>query len=466
MVVQPDGKVVIAGQCKNGSFLYFCISRFKADLSNYDDTFDSTTNANGRILFFVGPRNDLATRLAIQPDGKLLIAGICESNTAGTTADWCIARLNENGTFDSSFTGPAGTSNGRFMLSIGTTGIPRLNDMKLLPDGRILLVGSCMEGVARRICAAQLTTSGAFDTTFHWSGAVGGKWTDGFDGPLSGDREANAATLLPNGTTMLGASCNGNSFCVLRVAAAGAASVTIAPILNNADYPTSAAVDTSGKVVVGGYCESGAGALSFCFARYNNDSLLLDSEFDGPSGTGNGTFALTMTSNDQLQQVLALGDGRLLAIGSCRNLADTGQVACVALLNPDGSFDRNFGNGNNGWQRYDFGGSYSPSSLRSAAIMPDGRIGLAGTCGSGANADACFFRIEGWPAQAGSCRADIDGDGVVQGTRDALILSRVAMGMSGSAVLNGITFASNATRTTWPTIRDYLILRCGMRLTP
>ena len=47
-----------------------------------------------------------------------------------------------------------------------------------------------------------------------------------------------------------------------------------------------------------------------------------------------------------------------------------------------------------------------------------------------------------------------------------LIGTRVALGINGSAVIGGITFAPNAARNTWPLIRDYLVTQCGMSLVP
>ena len=55
---------------------------------------------------------------------------------------------------------------------------------------------------------------------------------------------------------------------------------------------------------------------------------------------------------------------------------------------------------------------------------------------------------------------DIDGDGRVLPTTDALILARASLGLSGAAVLNGI--ATTGPRNTWPLIRDFLVNQCGM----
>ena len=91
---------------------------------------------------------------------------------------------------------------------------------------------------------------------------------------------------------------------------------------------------------------------------------------------------------------------------------------------------------------------------------------VAGYCSNGANDDFCLARFEGGSFDARNCSLDIDGDGRVLATTDMLIGTRVALGITGNAVIGGITFAPNATRNSWPLIRDYLVTQCGMSLVP
>ena len=98
------------------------------------------------------------------------------------------------------------------------------------------------------------------------------------------------------------------------------------------------------------------------------------------------------------------------------------------------------------------------------ALQPDGKIVVAGYCSNGTNNDFCLTRYESGPFDAKNCSLDIDGDGRILATTDMLIGTRVALGITGNAVIGGITFAQNATRNTWPLIRDYLVTQCGMSL--
>jgi hypothetical protein len=67
-------------------------------------------------------------------------------------------------------------------------------------------------------------------------------------------------------------------------------------------------------------------------------------------------------------------------------------------------------------------------------------------------------------APATACTMDIDGDNVINSTIDALIHARIAVGMTGPHVLNGLNIPLNAARRDWTSVRDHLVNRCGMTL--
>jgi Domain of unknown function (DUF5122) beta-propeller len=98
------------------------------------------------------------------------------------------------------------------------------------------------------------------------------------------------------------------------------------------------------------------------------------------------------------------------------------------------------------------------------ALQPDGKVLLAGYCSNGSDTDFCAARFDGGPFGYQNCKPDLDGDGLNTATVDGLINMRVMLGMTGSAVTNGITFPANVTRNTWPLIREYLVTQCGMSL--
>ncbi len=119
VAVQPDGKVLVAGPGGGN----FGVGRVKTD-GFYDPSFGPS--ANGQVAIDFGG-NDVATAMALQPDGKILVAG--------TDGDgFAVARLMPNGALDPSF-GTGGKA------TVNFTGVDIAHGMALQPDGKIVLVG-------------------------------------------------------------------------------------------------------------------------------------------------------------------------------------------------------------------------------------------------------------------------------------------------------------------------------------
>ena len=72
VAVQPDGKIVVAGAAiaANGVDADFAVARYNAD-GSLDDNF----GAHGIATVDLGTENDDATGLALQSDGKIVLAG-------------------------------------------------------------------------------------------------------------------------------------------------------------------------------------------------------------------------------------------------------------------------------------------------------------------------------------------------------------------------------------------------------
>ena len=142
LALQSDGKVLIGGRFTEvGGVARNRIARLNAN-GTLDATFDPGTGTNGTPW-----------HLALQPDGKVLIGGaFTEVNGVARNR---IARLNANGTLDAAFN--PGT---------GTNGAPL--HLALQPDGKVLIGGEFTEvdGVARNRIA-RLNANGTLDTTFN-----------------------------------------------------------------------------------------------------------------------------------------------------------------------------------------------------------------------------------------------------------------------------------------------------------
>src|SRR2546423_3522505 len=96
IVVQPDNKIVTAGVSGND----FSIMRFNVNGSLDTTTFATGLGTPGKRTIDFAAGADTAYALALQPDGRIVVAG---SATVSGTLDFGIARLLANGTTDQTF---------------------------------------------------------------------------------------------------------------------------------------------------------------------------------------------------------------------------------------------------------------------------------------------------------------------------------------------------------------------------
>lgn len=94
VALQGDGKILLPGNADGEFQLY----RYNADGS-----LDTTFGTNGHVSYSVSPGWDAAFTVAVQPDGKILLAGNSDTENFGT--DFGILRLNPDGSLDKTFSG-------------------------------------------------------------------------------------------------------------------------------------------------------------------------------------------------------------------------------------------------------------------------------------------------------------------------------------------------------------------------
>lgn len=101
MVLQSDGKIIAVGSSLNTSGnIAFALAGFNID-GNLDNTFGTGGTVRNNINTSGGIGNsDYANSVAIQSDGKIVVAGYSHNNTGDGFA---LARYNSNGNLDSNF---------------------------------------------------------------------------------------------------------------------------------------------------------------------------------------------------------------------------------------------------------------------------------------------------------------------------------------------------------------------------
>ncbi|MBV9211689.1 MAG: calcium-binding protein, partial [Acidobacteria bacterium] len=76
LALQPDGKIVLAGATFSGASFHTAIARYKTD-----GTLDETFGTGGKVVVNISATNDVANDVAIQSDGKILVAGYAAVGT-------------------------------------------------------------------------------------------------------------------------------------------------------------------------------------------------------------------------------------------------------------------------------------------------------------------------------------------------------------------------------------------------
>lgn len=323
VAIQNDGKIVVAGKSSNGLNYDFGVVRY-----NDNGSLDTTFGTNGKVITDFG--NDLPQSIAIQSDGKILVAGI---NYSGSTVKFALVRYTTNGSLDTTF-----DTDGKVTTSF-SGGDCHAYSLALQSDGKIVLVGNANNGFA----AIRYNTDGSLDTTFGTNGKV-----LTFFGTGTTSDSANAVAIQNDGKIVVAGeshlySTNTNRFAVLRYNSDGSLDTSFD---NDGLFTTSfgafddegisLAIQNDGKLVIGGNSSIAQyGTEIFAIVRLNLDGSL-DTTFDsdGKVTTLIGTFM------NNLFSTIIQGDGKILVAGISNSL--TNNVFTIVRYNIDGSLDTTF----------------------------------------------------------------------------------------------------------------------------
>jgi len=302
IVQQSDGKLVIGG----GFITYDGVGRNRIARLNTNGSLDTTFSVGAG---FNNPVNSIVQ----QSDGKLVVGGNFATYN-GTSANG-IARLNTDGSLDTTF-------------NIGTGFLTRaINSIVQQSDGKFIVGGdfTSYNGTSiNRII--RLNTDGSLDTTF----SVG----TGFSGIV------NSIILQSDGKLVVGGnftSYNGTSRSRLaRLNTNGSLDTTFSVGTGFDNIPYSIVQQSDGKLVIGGNFTTYNGSTRNRIIRLNTNGSS-DSTFS--TGTGFGS-----TVNSIVQQ----SDGKIIAGGSFTTFNSTNRNR-IARLNTDGSLDVNIFQNNSGF---------------------------------------------------------------------------------------------------------------------
>lgn len=355
LAVQADGKIVVAGEVWNGSAVDIGVARYEAD-----GTLDPGFGTGGTVVTSVGATSDFANGVAIQPDGKIVVVGGAYD---GTRFAFVVVRYSADGSLDTSFDGDG---------IVTTSFVPGLTSdtaeaVAIQPDGKIVVGGDTRSDANDYDFAlVRYTSAGALDTAFGTGGMVTTAISTGvyYDG-------IRAAALQGDGKIVAAGTGRTGDFAAARYGTTGSLDtsfhgdgmVQTSVGIGTSDSGSDMLVQPDGKIVVVGTTYDGA-ERDLAVLRYTAAGAL-DTGFGGATGrvlTAVGpmdTYGLAIARQ---------ADGKLVAVGETRTAS--GIHFALARYLADGSLDPDFGNG---------GTAISiEGTAWDVAILADGAILVAG----------------------------------------------------------------------------------------
>jgi uncharacterized delta-60 repeat protein len=376
IAIQSDGKIVVAGRSLHPDGTpRLALARY-----NGDGSLDSSFGNGGRVL--TSARGlDAAYALALLPNGKILVA----AGARVREDDFGMARYESDGRLDDSF------GNGGIVVT-DLCGAERTSDIAVQPDGQILLAGNASrchyESPSARVigggsifAVVRYSKKGQLDRSF----GTGGKATVGFS--TSGFDQLSAIALQPDG-----------------------------------------------RIVLAGRANSGRSDSPFALARLNNDGSL-----DTTFGKGGKLTTNFLGNRNQANDLVIQPDGKIIAAGWATRVAPAYslEIMAIARYNGNGSLDTTFGSA--GLVTNDFG--CRGGEARAVALQRDGKLVVAGLAGflraSRPRVDIAVVRYKGDGALDGSFGNRGESITVLQSGAD--VADAIALQKDGKIVVAGST---------------------------
>jgi uncharacterized delta-60 repeat protein len=344
VALQVDGKIVIAGTTSGYDERGDYQSDFALARVDGDGSLDTSFSGDGKqITDFGAGTVSSAAAVAIQPDGKILLAG----SARVSAGEWkfALARYRADGSLDSSFAG-----DGTVTTGLGGSAY----SVAVQTDGRIVVAGG--SGLAR------YWPDGSLDTSF------------GDGGTVSTGLGGSAVAIQSDGKIVVTGASQ-----LVRYRPDGSLDTSFGDggtVPTNAVWARSVAIQADGRIVVAGAI-SVAGELphyDFALLRYTPDGSL-DTSF-GSGGMQTTSFSAGWLEDEIAAAVALQRDGKIVAVGTSTPVdwVWEGSAIVLARYATNGSLDPSFGDGG---KRVTIHGV--DNSGAAVAIQGDGKIVVAGS---------------------------------------------------------------------------------------
>ena len=336
MTLQSDGKILVGGSFSQWNGTNV---GYIARL-NSDGTLDTTFTTNTGT----GADTSFVNAIAVQSDGKILVGG--DFTYWNGTLVRRIVRLNSDGTLDTAFT-----------TNTGTGALSTVYAIAVQSDGKILIGGSFTSWNGTTVGRiVRLNSDGTRDTAFTTNTGTGANST-----VRSMLIQPDGKILVSGGSGLGFTTWNGTSVGgIVRLNSDGtrdtAFNTNTGTGANSSVYVR--AVQSDGKILIGGSFTSWNGTTVGRIVRLNSDGTR-DTAFTTNTGTGaNGSAGL----------IAIQSDGKILVGGSFSSWNGT-SVGYIVRLNSDGTRDTTFTTNN---------GTGADTFVSSIAVQSDGKILVVG----------------------------------------------------------------------------------------
>ncbi|HEX8248362.1 MAG TPA: FG-GAP-like repeat-containing protein [Pyrinomonadaceae bacterium] len=365
VALQPDGKILALGNTATGipfNIRYpVSIMRFQAD-GNVDASFA----ANGKLRPMVGADILENASFALQPDGRIIVAGVSSPGTSGPYA-LVVFRYLANGQSDSTF------GNGG-IVGFFPDGIKSVRDVLIQPDGKILVSAYLSTGAAGNSALWRFNADGTLDTGFGSGGLV----TPGSGSDQTLNHVPNALLLQPGGKILI-VGFGSNSFIILRYNADGTLDTTFGnggktlTQIQDGSSAMDAAFQPDGKIVLAGNSRDNANNTSnIALARYTAEGAL-----DASFGSGGVVFTGSTAAGfyTSTLAVVIQSNGKIIICGY-RQFPQFQTPAMLARFNQSGTLDTSFGVGGYVLNQFFSEGHAVTNDM---VLQPDGKLVTVGS---------------------------------------------------------------------------------------
>jgi uncharacterized delta-60 repeat protein len=316
VLIQPDGKIVVAGVTDGGGTNDFAVERFTTAGAP-----DPDFNGGSGLTINLGG-DDQAFAVALDTSNRIIVAG-------KSGADIAVARLTDAGVLDTTFNA-GGTQPGTNAINFAGNAVA--NDIAFQADGGIIVGGTTDDG--DDMALARFRPTGTWDT--HWGNA--GQIQIDF-GTAS---EGNAILVQPDDKIVIaGASSleGASDFAMARVVADGftldgsgldtSFNPTTTPTSSNGngrltisfsgdDIANDMQFQSQGRFLLAGQASNSDNPDDIALAQVTRDGHL-DSTFNdvaAPTGSvGDGKAKLDLGSDEEIYGLVVEPDGNLIVAG-------------------------------------------------------------------------------------------------------------------------------------------------------